>query len=153
MIGMLVPPYTTDNGITYLADNNVSLDGFIITNAFISDCSGKGSYTFTFNVTKMYNNFLSLQIEAVSFNIAIPHFDSKSASIRLAAGIEFYSINGIWHPLSFVTFTIGLIVGIKFEVGYIVNTKEWDFKLQNSGALVLGAKFLVDINIKKSFQL
>ncbi len=91
--GMKIPPYTTEEGVSFLGGSLVSLENTTISDAFISDVAGFGSYTFTMNSTQYCPNGFGVSVETVKFTASLPFVVSEDAiNVRLSLMLELVNV-------------------------------------------------------------
>lgn len=145
--GMKIPPYKTDNDITYLTYSMVSLDGHVISNAFISDCSGINNYTFTVNVSEYYYGPFGLQTSLLQFSASILNFSPSAINIMLGFSVQLVNISAYFAPHSFMKIEIGSYIGLGLEIGTYVDPARWRIEIYCNAGAVLGffSKTTIDV--------
>lgn len=146
---MTIPPFTSDDYISYLKNSVFSLDYLSITSVFVSDHSHYSGYSLTLNVNEVTNGHS--EVVLVSFNASLPSWwDPSCLNMALGATLEFVSISMSGNLTDWLNVVVGLCIGIGAMGGWSFSNNEFEFMTK----LELGVRILgkVIVNLGYTFQ-
>lgn len=142
---MPLDPYTSSKGVIYAAKSTISLNGFTVSSAFISDVKGN---SFTLNVTEI---FPSAGIKVALIQVKVPGItiDKNVKNINLGFELKFVEISTSKMISSFTQLEIGAYIGVGVRYGYTKNTSLGTINLYWSNGAVLGGFIKISNNYLK----